>query len=90
MNQAFAVLVPFVKAFIIEAEKSGASGSEKRIAVENAMRAVWSALQSQFKELRPYSFEDYLPYLGIVTTGLVSLFKQPFWKAVGLPRGLCN
>jgi len=80
MQKTFGILIPFVRAFIIEAEGSGASGAEKRQAVENALEAMWEGLQEQFKELRPYDFDDYRPYLYIAIDGLVSLFDSLFGK----------
>ena len=83
MQKSFSILLPFVRAFVIEAEGSGASGAEKRQAVENALEAIWEALQAQFKELRPYDFDDYRPYLLIAIDGLVSLFDSIFGKVWG-------
>lgn len=85
MYKAFSVLIPFVRAFILEAEESGESGEKKKAAVEAAMEAIWDELQDLFPQLEPYEFDDYRPFLGIATTGLVTLFNTLFdgvWSLV--------
>jgi hypothetical protein len=82
--KAASVLIPLVKAFVIEAEATGASGADKKKAVEAAVEAVWESLQAQFPQLRPYSFDDYRPYLSIATDGIVTLFDNIFGKLWGV------
>ena len=83
--KAIAVLTPLIRSYVVEAEATGATGAKKKQAVKDALEASWTALQSQIKELRPYNFSDFEPYVDIAVDGLVSLLNSLFgriWKFV--------
>ena len=85
MLAQLAPLVPLIRAFVIEAESTGASGTEKRDAVVAAVEAMWPELQARIKELRGLDFEDVAPYVETIAGGVVAVFNSVFgqvWEFV--------
>ena len=85
MLAQLAPLVPLIRAFVIEAESTGASGTEKRDAVVAAIEAMWPELQARIKELRGLDFDDIAPYVETIAGGVVAVFNSVFgqvWQFV--------
>ena len=81
MNLAsLAPIVPLIRAFVIEAESTGAEGAAKRDAVVSAMAAIWPDIQASVKELRGVHFDDVEEYIGTVADGVVTLLNAVFGK----------
>lgn len=70
--------MPLIRAFIIEAEATGANGAAKREAVLQALEAAWPSIQATISELRGVDFEDIEPYVGIAADGIVALLNTVF------------
>ena len=81
MMKAVAVLLPLIRAFVIEAEGTGQAGEKKRDAVVGAIEAMWEGLQLALpKQLGAIQFESIKPYLGVAIDGTVSMFDSLFGK----------
>jgi len=76
----FAKLVPLIRAFVVEAESSNASGEQKKEAVMAAIAAAWPEVQRRIKELRGIDIEDYAEEIGVVIDSVVTLLNSLFGK----------
>jgi hypothetical protein len=79
MMKAVAVLLPLIRAFVIEAEGTSQAGEKKRAAVLGAIEAMWEGLQLALpKQLGGIGFGTIEPYIGVAIDGTVSMFDSLF------------
>jgi len=79
--KAISVLIPLIRAFVIEAEGTGAPGEQKRNAVIGAIEAMWEGLQLALpKQLGGIEFSAVKPYIGVAIDGTVSMLDSLFGK----------
>lgn len=94
---AVAVFGPFLRAIILQAEATGATGAEKHAAVAAAAKALWNHLAESgaVKELRGIPWELVAPILvgtdssGGLITIIVNLFNSllgKIWTAFGVGK----
>lgn len=83
--QAAAIFMPMVKALMLEAEGTGASGTAKREAVAEASAKLYRTLQASggIKEIRGVPWELVAPILVPAADGLISVLAGMFNRLVG-------
>ena len=83
--QAAATFLPLVKALMLEAETTGASGTAKREAVAEASEKLYRNLQAGggIKEIRGVPWELIAPIVVPAADGLISVLAGLFNRLVG-------
>lgn len=79
--KAAAALAPLVSALTREAERSGATGTEKRAAVMELAGAIYEGARRTgaldgVKETRGLDWTTLAPLVGLLVDGLVALFNR--------------
>lgn len=84
IGAAIAAFVPILRALILAAEETGAKGTEKKKAVEQAAAQLYAGLQGSVKEFRGVPWEVIGPLVTEASVGLidvlVGLFNTLFGK----------
>lgn len=85
VQAAVAAFLPLVRALMLEAETTGASGAEKHAAVSEGAEALYRGLQEHggIKEIRAVSWDAVAPFLVPAATGLISILAQVFNRIFG-------
>lgn len=81
--QAAATFLPMVKALMLEAEATGASGTAKREAVAEAAERLYRQMQGSIKELRSVPWELVAPIVVPAADGLISVLAGMFNRLLG-------
>ena len=73
LSGAIVAFTPIVKALILAAEETGASGPDKKKAVEQAAESLYAALQKSVKELRGVPWSLIGPVVTQAGIGLIDV-----------------
>lgn len=81
--KAIAGFSPLLEALILTAERTGASGEQKREAVAEGAEMLWGSLQSSVKEIRGIPWAAVAPIVAPAVGGLIDAIVAIFNRAVG-------
>lgn len=78
LGAALAAFTPVLRALILAAEETGASGSQKKEAVEKAAEQLYQGLQGSVKEFRGVPWEVIGPVVTEAGVGLIDVLVGLF------------
>lgn len=77
---AIGVFTPFIRALMVEAERTGASGPAKHEAVVAGAEQLYGSLQGSIKELKGVPWVALAPIVAPLVSILVTLFNRLLGK----------
>jgi phage-related minor tail protein len=73
VTRAVVAFAPVVKALVLAAEETGATGQQKKAAVAQAAEHLYAGLQSSIKELRGVPWDVVGPLVTAASVGLIDV-----------------